>query len=240
MSASDASGKGFEIYSTTNSSTLKCQAGNDVPAVYTTGTVANVQKFVDAYNALLTSIKTLTAAGDHTVVQSSDANATPSPTAADAAFYNDAGVTNLRDRLSSALRAVTGGKSLISFGISAGRDGTLTVDAGRLNKAVAANPGSLDTLFGRAGTGVQSGVMGAMDKIVSGWTSAGTGLIATRQLTNSKQQSDITLRQANVQSQFDNAYKRYLAQFTALQQLQSSMTSTSNMFTAMFSSSSSS
>ena len=205
----------------------------------TTGTVANVQKFVDAYNALLTSIKTLTAAGDHTVVQSSDANATPSPTAADAAFYNDAGVTNLRDRLGSALRAVTGGKSLISFGISASRDGTLTVDSARLNKAVAANPGSLDTLFGRAGTGVQSGVMGAMDKIVSGWTSAGTGLIATRQLTNSKQQSDITLRQANVQSQFDNAYKRYLAQFTALQQLQSSMTSTSNMFTALFSSDSS-
>jgi flagellar hook-associated protein 2 len=39
----------------------------------------------------------------------------------------------------------------------------------------------------------------------------------------------------HLQTQFDSAYKRYLAQFTALQQLQSSMTSTSNMFTAMFS-----
>ncbi len=204
-------------------------------AADTSGTVANVQKFVDAYNTLLGAINGLTAPGDHTPSSATDS----SPRSEDAAFYNDAGVTALRDRLNTALRAVTGGKSLISFGIAAKRDGTLAVDSTRLNKAVAANPGTLDTLFGRAGIGVESGVLGAIDTVVTGWTTAGSGLLSARQLATSKLQSDLATRQVTVQNQFDNAYKRYLAQFSALQQLQSTMTSTSNMFTAMFSSSNS-
>jgi flagellar hook-associated protein 2 len=203
-------------------------------------TAGNVQKFVDAYNTLLAAINKLTAAGDHTVVESSDANGTPTATAEDAAFHNDAGVTNLRDRLASILRAVTGGQSLISYGITATKDGSLTLDSTRLNKAIAANPSGLDKLFGRAGIGVDSGVLGAMNKLTTSWTTAAGGFLTQRTTQNDKLQSDLIDRQATLKDQFTNAYKRYLAQFTALQQLQSSMTSTSNMFTAMFSSDSSS
>jgi flagellar hook-associated protein 2 len=209
-------------------------AVNLTVAADSSGTAGNVQKFVDAYNTLMTSIKTLTAAGDHTLVTSTDSNATPSPTSEDAAFYNDAGVTNLRDRLNSLLRSVTGGQSLISFGITAAKDGTLTLDSTRLNKAIAANPEGLDKLFGRAGTGVDAGVLGAMNKLTNSWTTSAGGLLVQRKSQNDKLSSDIADRQASLQNQFDSAYKRYLTQFTALQQLQASMTSTSNMFTAMF------
>lgn len=205
-----------------------------------TGTAGNVQKFVDAYNTLMASIKTLTAAGDHTLVSSTDPTATPSPTSEDAAFYNDSGVTNLRDRLGAILRSVTDGKSLISFGITAAKDGTLTLDSTRLNKAIATNPEGLDKLFGRAGTGVDAGVLGAMNKLTNSWTTSAGGLLSQRTQQNTKLASDITDRQAALQDQFNSAYKRYLAQFTALQQLQASMNSTSNMFTSMFSSDSSS
>jgi flagellar hook-associated protein 2 len=204
-------------------------------AADTKGTAANVQSFITAYNTLLGAFNTVTAAGDHTATSSTDTT----PTSADAAFHSDAGVLNLRDRLNSALRAVTGGMSLISFGITAAKDGTLTLDTARLNKVVAANPGTLDSLFGRAGVGVDSGVLGAMNKLTTAWTTSAGGYISTRRDANTKQQSDIADRQVTLQGQFDNAYKRYLAQFTALQQLQSSMTSTSNMFTALFSSDSS-
>lgn len=198
------------------------------------GTATNVQKFVDAYNALLASIKTLTAAGDHTLTSATGS----STTSADAAFYNDSGVINLRDRLNGVLRDATSGQSLVSYGITATKDGTLTLDTSRLNKAIAANPEGLDKLFGRAGIGVDSGALGAMNKLATLWTSSSTGLITQRKTQNDKLQSNIADRQVVIQNQFDNAYKRYLAQFTALQQLQTSMTSTSNMFTAMFSSSS--
>lgn len=201
-------------------------------------TATNVQSFVTAYNTLLSVFNTLTAPGDHTPVSSSDSSSV-SATSEDAAFYNDAGVTNLRDRIAGALRAATGGVSLINFGISAAKDGSLTLDTKRLNNTIATNPGTLDTLFGRAGLGVDSGVLGSMNKLVTSWTSSSGGYIAERRAQNARTQSDIADRQATLKTQFDNAYQRYLAQFTALQTLQSSMTSTSNMFTAMFSSDSS-
>lgn len=222
----------------------QAQGANDAPVTLTvgpdnTGTAANVQSFVTAYNTLLTALNTLTKAGDHTVVESTDPNGSPSATAEDAAFYNDAGVNNLRDRLGSLLRSATGGVSLISFGISAAKDGSLTLDTNRLNKTIAANPGAIDNLFGRAGIGVNTGVLGAMSKLTTSWTTAAGGFLVQRREQNDKLQSDLTDRQATLKNQFDSAYKRYLTQFTALQQLQASMTSTSNMFTAMFSSSNS-
>lgn len=235
----------FSIVDDVKFTITQAQGANDAAVNLTiasdnTGTAANVQKFVDAYNTLMASIKTLTAAGDHTLVSTTDSNATPSPTSEDAAFYNDAGVLNLRDRLGAILRDATGGQSLISFGITAAKDGTLTLDSTRLNKTIAANPSALDKLFGRAGTGVDAGVLGAMNKLTTSWTTSAGGLLVQRKQQNDTLSSNITDRQATLQNQFDSAYKRYLAQFTALQQLQSSMTSTSNMFTAMFSTDSSS
>jgi len=194
-------------------------------------TAANVQAFVDAYNKLLGVFKTVTAAGDHTPTSPTDS----SPRSSDAALHGDSGVTALQAALGSALRAVTGGKSLISFGITAARDGSLSLDTARLQKTVAADPGKIDTLFGRAGLAADAGVLGKMNKLVTTWTNSATGLIGSRKTAATKVQDDVAKRQIALQTQFDNSYKRYLAQFSALQQLQSSMTSTSNMFTAMFS-----
>jgi len=203
-----------------------------------TSTAANVQKFLTAYNTLLGVFTTLTAVGDHTIAPapSTDPNAPPTPVSQDAAFHGDSGVVSLRDRISNALRAATGGISLINFGISASKkDGTLTLDPARLNKTIANNPGTLDKLFGRAGIGVDSGVLGTMNKLVNSWTSSAGGFINQRKDAVTKQQSDLGDRQIAVTAQFNSAYKRYLAQFTALQQIQSSMGSTSDMFTALFS-----
>ncbi|MFS2003039.1 flagellar filament capping protein FliD [Duganella sp. CT11-25] len=233
----------FSVVDDVKFTITQAQASGATPVTMTvaadnTGTAANVQSFITAYNTLLTALNTLTAPGDHTVVEPTDADGNVKPTSSDAAFYNDAGVTGLRDRLAATLRSVTGGVSLISFGITAAKDGTLTLDSARLNKTIASNPGKIDTLFGRAGIGVDSGALGAMNKLVSSWTSGANGYISTRKEQNSRLQSDLADRQVAVKNQFDNAYKRYLTQFTLLQSLQASMTSTSNMFTAMFSSSS--
>ncbi len=234
----------FDIIDNVSFTITEAQSSSDSAvtlkvAADTSGTATNVQTFIDAYNALLSTFDTLTTAGDHTVVESSSTSTstttTPTATSEDAAFYNDSGVQALRDRLAQALRAVTNGQSLISYGITASSDGTLTLDTTRLNKTIAANPGAIDSLFGRAGTGVDAGALGAMNKLVSAWTST-TGYISSRQEAVTKLQSDITDRQATLKTQFDNAYKRYLAQYTALQSLQSSMTTTSDMFTALFSS----
>jgi flagellar hook-associated protein 2 len=235
----------FSIIDGVSFTVAQAQASGADPVTLTvaadnTTTATNVQAFVTAYNTLLGVFNTLTAAGDHTVVESADGTTSPSPTSADAAFYNDSGVASLRDRLGAALRTATGGLSLINFGITATKDGSLTLNTDRLNKTLAANPGKIDTLFGRTGIGVDSGVLGAMNKLTTAWTSSSGGYITQRREVNTKLQSDLTDRTATIKAQFDNAYKRYLTQFTALQDLQASMTNTSNLFTALFSSDSSS
>lgn len=213
----------------------QAQTAGASPVTMTVGpdnstTASNVQGFVDAWNKLITTIDALSSPGDP------NAN----PAVAPGPFANDAGLAALRQRLEGTLRTVTNGQSLISFGISAKRDGTLNLDTGRLNRVVAANPGTIDKLFGRALPGAQSGVLGTLDNVVRQWTTSGTGQISTRNDTVTKQKSDIDSRRATLQTQYDNAYTRYLAQFTALQQLQSQMNSNSNLFSALFSSSSNS
>ncbi|MET0319173.1 MAG: flagellar filament capping protein FliD [Duganella sp.] len=224
----------FSVVDGVSFTVKQAQGASDAPVVMTVGadssaTAANVQSFVDAYNTLLGVYSKVTAVGDA-------ASGTAS-----AALAGDSAVKSLREQLNTALRTATGGQSLISFGITANRDGTLSLDSGRLAKAVAANPEGLDKLFGRATTlGLgDSGVMGTMNKIVSTWTSSVNGVLGARKDANAKLQTDITKRLATLETQFNNAYQRYLAQFTALQQMQSSMTNTSNLFTALFSSESS-
>ena len=223
----------FNVIDNVSMTLTKAQLAGDNPVTVTVGpdnstTAKNVQSFVDAYNKLNSTIDSLLSNGDPSA----------HPPVPASIFANDSGLLSLRSRMQTALRTVTGGQSLISYGLSAARDGSLTLDSSRLNKAIAANPGTLDTLFGKAQLGAESGVLGTLDKLVSQWTNA-TGQISSRNNNVSKQQKNISDRQVVLQNQYDNAYKRYLAQFTALQQLQAQMSNTSNLFTALFSSSSS-
>ncbi|MES1162393.1 MAG: flagellar filament capping protein FliD, partial [Rhizobacter sp.] len=70
-----------------------------------------------------------------------------------------------------------------------------------------------------------------MDSYVQTWTNSVNGQIKRRQTSVQSTQAAQTKRQATIDSQYDSAYKRYLAQFTQLQNLQAQMSSTSSIFT---------
>lgn len=186
-------------------------------------TTANVQGFVDAYNKLKGILDAMVASAD------------PKTGSGGGAFAGDSGIKALRDRLVSLLRP-SGGDSLANYGISANRQGTLTLDTTRLNKALALNPNGLDTLIGSTASGKQSGIAAALDKYIKGWTSSADGQIKTRKDAVSRMQLQLTARQETIDKQYDSAYNRYLAQFTQLQNIQSQMSSNNSMFEAMFSS----
>jgi len=133
------------------------------------------------------------------------------------------------------LRTSVGGANLVTYGITAQRDGTLALDKTRMDKALATNPTGLDAILGKVSTTAPSGVLGNLDNLLNGWTKAGTGQLASRRDANSRLQSQLQVRQAVLETQYDNAYKRYLGQFTQLQSLQSQMNGTTSMFDAMFS-----
>jgi len=204
----------------------KAQAPTDNPVTVTVGpdstaTQKNVQGFIDAYNTLKSAIDKMVDAGD------------PNNNVAAGVFAHDSGVRALRDQLVSLLRPV-GSVSLAVYGITATRDGSLTLDAARLSKQLAKDPTSLDTLIGSTVANQRSGIADKLDTLMKSWSDVTNGQIKSRTDANTKQQKDLTNRQADLDDQYNAAYQRYLMQFTQLQTLQAQMNSNSSMFDALF------
>lgn len=208
----------------------KAMAAGTAPvtlAVATDGnsTADNVRAFVSAWNTLNGALNALTDSGD------------ASSNVAAAVLAEDAGVRALRDRLAAVMREQVGGVSLTNYGVTGNRDGSLSLDASRLQARLAVDPDGLTTIFGSTRAGAKSGVLGDLDTLLGAWTNPAGGQIAKRRDSVVKLQQELSARQATLDNQYNAAYQRYLAQFSALQSLQSRMGQTQNMFDALFSSS---
>lgn len=182
------------------------------------GTAANVRSFVDAYNTLMGVVGDLTKAGN------ADSGTASAP------FTTDAGVRMLRNKLNDIIRQDFGGVRLADLGVSADRNGVLSLDQAKLEKKLAANPDALDQVFGSAGLTSNSGLLGATNEYLNQWLNSTTGQIKRRQDMVQATQAALTARQTRLDQQFDSAYERYLMQFSRLQGLMSQMGQTSGLF----------
>jgi flagellar hook-associated protein 2 len=204
----------------------RAQASGTPPVTLTVapddgGTRANVQAFIDAYNKLRRAVDTMVDPGD------------PSKNVGAGVFAHDGGIRALRDRLVSLVRP-GGGSSLAAYGIIAEKDGTLSLNGDALTRKLAAAPTGLDTLIGSASASAPSGVAGALDTFLKSWNNSVSGQIKKRKDVNDGVQKSLTDRQAQLDSQYNAAYQRYLLQFTKLQTLQGQMTNNASMFDALF------
>lgn len=182
----------------------------------TSGTADNVRKFITAYNTLRTALDSLTKAGGE------------SGTAG--ALASDAGIRSLSSRLNTLLRTEYDGVSLTALGVKADRNGQLSLDQSRLEKALQADPAVLDKVFGSTSLTAPSGLLGGMSSYLDQWLNSGSGLIASRQNSIQVLQKSLSARQTRLDAQYDNIYQRYLQQFTQLQALQAQMSQTSGLF----------
>lgn len=201
----------------------RAQAAGDAPVTLTiagdaAGTASNVRSFVDAYNALMKAVDELTKRGN------ADGATAPAP------FTSDAGVRMLRNKLNDILRQEFDGVRLMDLGVSADRNGVLSLDAARLEKKLAAMPDALDRAFGTASRTAPSGLLGAMDQYLDQWLDTIGGQIKRRKDTVQSMQATLAARQTRLDAQFESAYERYLAQFSRLEGLMAQMGQTSGMF----------
>ena len=155
------------------------------------------------------------------------------------ALSGDSSIRSLRNKLNSLLRSSVGGVSLTDFGVSAQRDGTIALDGDRFAKKVAANPEALTTLLGQTNTQEykRSGVLGNLQTYVESWTKSTGGLLQSRQDSLQKQQLQFDKQQSSIDRMYEQAYQRYLTQFSVLAGLEDQMSSTTNMLSSMFASS---
>ena len=186
------------------------------------GTIANVQTFVDAYNKLKTLIDGLASPGD------------PTKGVAAGIFAHDSGLNALRTSMGNALRMGIGGDSLVSYGITAQRDGTISLNSAKLTAKLATNPTGLDQLFGNNSLSAPTGVLGGLDKVLGQWSNVTKGQIKQRLEATDTLQKSLNKSMDRLNTQYDNSYKRYLDQFTRLQILQEQMNKNVDMFDAMF------
>ena len=137
--------------------------------------------------------------------------------------------------MGDALRLNVNGVSLVSYGITAQRDGTISLNTAKLTAKLADNPTGLDKLFGNNSLSAPAGVLGGLDKVLGQWSNITKGQITQRQAATDKLQKSLVKSGERLTAQYDTAYKRFLDQFTRLQVLQEQMSKTSDMFDAMFS-----
>ena len=197
-------------------SVSKLHSAGDAPLTLTIGqdqsaTKAKAQSFVDAFNALMTSFDSLTASGTE-----SSARGT---------LAGDASVRSIESRLNALLRTDFGGTNLINFGISADRNGKLTIDSARFEAAVANDPEGFEALF----TG-KDNLLDSLDKTVAGYTSSTNGTLKSRLDTLDMNLRRVDEQFENLQQQYDTYYARYLKQFTSMMQTMQSMEQTFGLF----------
>lgn len=173
-------------------------------------TKSKAQSFVSAFNTIMSSFDSLTASGSETSQRGP--------------LAGDATIRSIESMLNQAIRKNFGGKTLMEFGIVADRNGQLTIDTARFEKAIANDPEGFEKLFTGKGN-----LLDSVDKSLAVYTSS-TGFIKTRKDSLNNMLRRVDEQFDGIQKQYDNYYNRYLKQYTNMMQIMSSMEQTYGMF----------
>jgi flagellar hook-associated protein 2 len=187
----------------------------------TAGVKSAITDFVNAYNALQTTAKTLT---------SYDADTNTA-----AALVGDSTLRNLQTRIRQALTTPQAGgandmKVLTEIGVAFQKDGTIAIDATKLDKALSTNLKGVANLFSSA-TGSTGGYGKQIDALVTD-LNGGALKVASDGVTSTIKQLDT--QYDAMQLRVDSTVARYKAQFTQLDVLINSMNNTKTYLTQQF------
>lgn len=177
----------------------------------TTETQTQIQTFLDAYNTLRNTVSGLTATGS-----SSDTRG---------AFAGDASISALTSELSNMLRGTFGEQNMTKFGITADKDGKLSLDSEVLEKQLKNDPQTVAQFFNG-----NDGLIKSMDKSLDKYLSSSSGLLKGRQETLDRQKTEIDNKTEKMNTRYESSLQRYLKQFTQLQSLMTQMNNTMSMF----------
>jgi len=196
------------------------------PATFTVGTdtatlQTNISAFVDAYNTLHTALVSL---GGY---DASSGTAGP--------MMGSAVLTGIQNQVQRALYSVvpTGSstyQTLASIGIVTQRDGSLSVNTGKLATALSANLAAVTQLFGGA-QGVASTLNSEINNVLS---AQGSVTVAGQTLTS--KETALNKQSDQLNEQMSALTASLTQQFTALNTLLSSLQTTSSYLTQAFAS----
>lgn len=156
-----------------------------------------LKKFVESYNALVKQIST------------------------DSGLNTDSMARSISNNMRQSFQQLYDGSPLTSIGIKFDKNGVLSIDSARLQKALAEDPAKIDKMLVS-----DTGLFNSMQERLEPYTKR-FGLMTDKQQTLQASLDLVTTKQKRHDYSMDLVYKRYLGQFTQMQvtiaQLESSM-----------------
>jgi flagellar hook-associated protein 2 len=181
-------------------------------------TRAKLQKFVDAYNGVMTLVQRQLA-----VTKDTDRTTT---------LAGDSSVRALQGRLQSILTNVVSGlpgvRTLADLGVKTAKDGALSIDSTTFSGALARDPAALDALFSTATTGLADYVSGLVQQQVR----ASDGILTSRQSGLNARIRAMDDQAAALQRRVDAFKANLVKQFTAMETTLSNLKATSSFLAA--------
>ncbi|MEN3757191.1 lateral flagellar capping protein LafB [Aeromonas veronii] len=184
----------------------KAQKSGDAPLQVTVeqdkeAVTGSLKKFVDSYNELVDELAKMT---------SSDPKAP-------GALSSDSGVRSLKSALANSVRDLPNGLSLSSLGIKTDKTGKLSFSETDFNKALEKDP----ELLGKALMG-DDGLLKRMSTSLDPYTKR-DGALKGRKSGLEASEKRVNERMEALDRRMNSAYKRYLNQFTTMNQMMQTM-----------------
>jgi flagellar hook-associated protein 2 len=185
------------------------------------GVKANVQKFADAYNAMINFINSATKV---TVVNDTDAPVT-------GALVGDSSVRSLVNMVRGELTAVQDGgavRVLADLGVTTQKDGTLKVDSDTLGKSISSDFDGISAYF----TG-DNGLTARLSGKLKAYTD-GSGILEQRTDSLQSTLDKVDKQKVELTTRMTALSERLYKQFNAMDALVGQLKSTSDSLTSLF------
>ncbi|EPH6195873.1 flagellar filament capping protein FliD [Vibrio parahaemolyticus] len=175
------------------------------------GTKEQLDKFVETYNNLVSTIDKYTQIGGEDKARG--------------ALVSDPTLRSIESQLSGIIRGEHGGMRLGDIGLSLDRSGKLTVDQDKFNTAQQNNSAGLEAMFNGEGALIDS-----LDAMAEPFLKFSSGAFKSRKEALQSSLERIEDKQTGLERKYKMSYDRYLKQFTQMNTLMNQMNQTMSMF----------
>jgi flagellar hook-associated protein 2 len=191
-----------------------------VLATDTEGTAANVQKFIDSYNEVISLVQKQLAVTDTTNRATT--------------LAGDGAIRGLQKGLQSLVTSQISGsgtvQTLADIGVKTARDGSLSLDKTVLEKAMARDRSAVNALFSQATSGLGDQAADLVDR----YTDSLDGILTQRQKGLNSTMDTLDDDAVRLQLRIDSFRDRLVRQFSAMEKVVSSLSAMGNFLNQNF------
>ncbi|WP_114786891.1 flagellar filament capping protein FliD [Vibrio tetraodonis] len=194
----------------------KAQGAGDAPLTMNVkgdkeGTKEQVTQFIDAYNALMSTLDKYSKVDVETNTR--------------AALASDPTLRSIESQVKSAIRGEFAGMRLSQIGIEIGRDGKMKLDTDSFEKAQTNNSAALEDMFNG-----DDNLLDSLDTLIKPYLQFSDGLFKSRKNALKQNIDRIEDKKVSLDRKYDMSYDRYLKQFTQMNAIMTQMNQTKSLF----------